>query len=261
MMPGKLNDSSSAGKMSTAYLLKKMNYFNYYTEIEDEFVKRRGSHLWVSPLDWSLIETWKQRGVPLHIVLRGINSSFDSYDQRLSRGRKVNSLFYCQQEIEAMFLEYCESRVGSSKPTAGPALQTDGHSTLSPEAIIDYLSENRLTLAQLRGQFSEERVLPETFDRATMRVDQIIEDLQANTNISLEGLEKDLTIIEELILDGLKESAGEERLEQLRKEGNRQLRAYKQTMEKEIYQQTLENFIARRLREQYQTPRLSLFYL
>jgi hypothetical protein len=247
--------------MSTAYLLKKMNYFNYYTEIEDEFVKRRGSHLWVSPLDWSLIETWKQRGVPLHIVLRGINNSFDTYDQRLSRGRKVNSLFYCQQEIEAIFLEYCESRVGSSKPTADPGLRPDGQAMLSPEAIIDYLSANRLTLARLRSQLSEERVLPETFDRATRRLEQIIEDLQTNTNISLEGLEKDLTIIEELILDGSKECAGEERLEQLRKEGNRQLRAYKQTMEKEIYQQTLENFIARRLREQYQIPRLSLFYL
>src|SRR5262245_28856589 len=183
MMPEKLNDSSCVCKMSRAYLLKKMNYFNYYTEIEDEFVKRRGSHLWVSPLDWSLIETWKQRGVPLHIVLRGINSSFDSHDQRLSRGRKVNSLFYCQQEIEAMFLEYCESRVGSPvNPNAGAGHQPNEgsgpkeHSTFSPEAIISYLSENRGILERLSRQFSEERVLPEAFERATMRLDRIIED-------------------------------------------------------------------------------------
>jgi hypothetical protein len=242
----------------------KMNYFNYYTEIEDEFVKRRGSHLWVSPLDWSLIETWKQRGVPLHIVLRGINNSFNSYDQRLSRGRKVNSLFYCQQEIDAMFLEYCESRVGSSSsnpPADSSGYTTNGHSAFSPEAIINYLSEGRRTFEQLRRQFSEERSLVETFDRTTMRLDQIIEDLLTNKNISLEGLEQDLTMLEEIILDGLKDSAGEECLEQLQKEGNRQLRAYKQTMEKEIYRQTLDNFIARRLREQYQIPRLSLFYL
>lgn len=242
--------------------LKKMNYFNYYTEIEDEFVKRRGSHLWVSPLDWSLIETWKQRGVPLHIVLRGINSSFDSYDQRLSRGRKVNSLFYCQQEIEAMFLEYCESRVGS--PTNHQTNEGSGskeQSTFSPEAIIGYLSGNRGNLERLSRQYTEERVLEETFERATLRLDRIIEDLQSNMNISLESLETDLTMIEEVILNGLKESVSEECLEQLRKEGNRQLRAYKQTMEKEIYKQTLDNFIARRLREQYQIPRLSLFYL
>jgi hypothetical protein len=242
--------------------LKKMNYFNYYTEIEDEFVKRRGSHLWVSPLDWSLIETWKQRGVPLHIVLRGINNSFDSYDQRLSRGRKVNSLFYCQQEIEAMFLEYCESRVGSPfnhQPKEGS--ESKEQSIFSPEAIIGYLSENRGNLERLSRQYAEERVLEETFARATLRLDRIIEDLQSNTNISLESLETDLTMIEEVILKGLIESVSEECLEQLRKEGNRQLRAYKQTMEKEIYQQTFDNFIARRLREQYQIPRLSLFYL
>jgi hypothetical protein len=246
----------------------KMNYFNYYTEIEDEFVKRRGSHLWVSPLDWSLIETWKQRGVPLHIVLRGIKSSFDSYDHRLSRGRKVNSLFYCQQEIEAIFLEYRESRVGSNvDPPAGAGQQPDERSgpkessAFSPKAIIDYLSENLGTFERLSKQFSEEKILAETFERTMMRLDRVIEDLLTNANISLESLETDLTMIEKVILDGLKESADEEFLEQLQKEGNRQLRGYKQTMEKEIYQQTLDNFIARRLREQYQVPRLSLFYL
>src|SRR5215813_1567759 len=93
--------------------ISTMNYFNYFTEIEEEFVKRRGSHMLVSPLDWTLIETWKRRGIPLHIVLRGINSSFDGYDQRLNRGRKVNSLFFCQQEVEALFQEYAESRVGA----------------------------------------------------------------------------------------------------------------------------------------------------
>src|SRR5215475_9052712 len=102
-----------------AFAPSAMNYFNYFTEIEEEFVKRRGSHMLVSPLDWTLIETWKQRGVPLHIVLRGINSSFDGYDQRLNRGRKVNSLFFCQQEVEAMFQEYVESRVGAENGAAG----------------------------------------------------------------------------------------------------------------------------------------------
>lgn len=161
-----------------------------------------------------------------------------------------------------MFLEYCESRVGS--PINHQPNEEGGskeQSTFSPEAIIGYLSENRGNLERLSRQYSEERVLEETFERATLRLDRIIEDLQSNTNISLESLETDLTMIEEVILNGLKESVSEGYLEQLRKEGNRQLRAYKQTMEKEIYRQTLDNFIARRLREQYQIPRLSLFYL
>src|SRR5438067_6879188 len=131
-----------------------MNYYNYFTEIEDEFVKRRGSHIWISPLDWSLIETWKQRGVPLHVVLRGINASFDSYDGRKRRGRKVNSLFYCQQEIEARFLEYCETRVGSNGHAQSANGGTnDAHgekaSPFSAEAIRGYLIERGETLTQL----------------------------------------------------------------------------------------------------------------
>src|SRR5215813_10332490 len=117
-----------------------MNYFNYFTEIEEEFVKRRGSHMLVSPLDWTLIETWKQRGIPLHIVLRGINSSFDGYDQRLSRGRKVNSLFFCQQEVEAQFQEYVESRVGAIRGVEnGASRNGNGDSQFSLIAIIDFL--------------------------------------------------------------------------------------------------------------------------
>jgi hypothetical protein len=245
-------------------MLDAMNYFNYFTEIEEEFVKRRGSHLLVSPLDWSLIETWKQRGVPLHIVLRGINASFDSYDQRAARGRKVNSLLYCQQEVEAMFLEYCESRVGAdgdARPSNGK--ESNGHQEdhFNPPAILDYLIEQREALEQLGVKHSPDAVLSETFARTAIRLGQIIDDIRASKNISPELLEMDLTMIEEVILDGLRLSAGEEKLAQLQKEGNQQLKSYRQSMEPAVYRQTLDNLIARRLREQYHVPRLSLFYI
>src|SRR5262245_17281750 len=133
-----------------------MNYFNYFTEVEEEFVKRRGSHLLVSPLDWTLIETWKQRGIPLHIVLRGINSSFDGYDRRLSRGRKVNSLFFCQQEVEAQFQEYVESRVGAIRDVEnGASRNGNGGSQFSLTAIIDFLNERRETLERLETTSSD----------------------------------------------------------------------------------------------------------
>ncbi len=243
-----------------------MNYFNYFTEIEEEFVKRRGSHLLVSPLDWSLMEMWKQRGIPLHIVLRGINASFDSYDQRANRGRRVNSLFYCQQEVEAVFNEYCESRVGSNNNgQTAKGTGSNGHrkedSTFTAAAVKDYLAEQNEALRQLINKHSSDIVLSETFERTSMRLEQVIEDLSSTENISLESLETDLTMIEEVILDSLKECSGQEKLEQIRSEGDRLLHSYKQNMELEIYRQTLDNFIARRLREKYRIPRLSLFYL
>jgi len=240
-----------------------MNYFNYFTEIEEEFVRRRGSHMLVSPLDWSLIETWQQRGIPLHIVLRGISSSFDGYDQRLHRGRKVNSLFFCQQEVEAMFQAYVESRVGGAAESVkdGASSNGNGHSPFTPAAIIEFLKDRCAAFWRLEVKYSSDAILNDTFARISERLGRIIADLEETNAISPELLEMDLMMIEEVILDGLKEHFGEANLKQLRKEGNGNLRGYKQNMEREVYERTLDNFIARRLREQYQVPRLSLFYL
>jgi hypothetical protein len=252
-----------------------MNYFNYFTEIEGEFVKRRGSHMLVSPLDWTLIETWKRRGIPLHIVLRGINSSFDGYDQRLNRGRKVNSLFFCQQEVEALFQDYIESRVGAANGAGNGASQNgngasqngngasqngNGASQSAPAAFVEFLKAQCEALWRLEAKHLAP-ALKETFARASERLSQIIEDLDSSGAVSPELLEMDLMMIEEVILDGLREQAGEENLGRLRKEADGKLRRYKQSMEREVYEQTVGNFVAQRLRELHEVPRLSLFYL
>lgn len=273
-----LNEFASVIKMSSAETNMEitrdrmpsqsvMNYFNYFTEIEEEFVKRRGSHMLVSPLDWSLMESWKQRGVPLHIVLRGINSSFDSYDKRSGRIRKVNSLLYCQQEVELMFVQYGESRVGSSgEPVVEGQPETENgaggkDSPFTIGSVIDYLNEQREALELISRKHAAEAALTETLNRIFLRLDQILDDLRTGKNLPAENLETDLTMIEEVLLDGLRESAGEARLAELKKEAAGQLRSYRQTMESAVYDQTLNNLIARKLREQYQVPRLSLFYL
>ena len=241
-----------------------MNYFNYFTEIEEEFVKRRGSHMLVSPLDWTLIETWKRRGIPLHIVLRGINSSFDGYDQRLNRGRKVNSLFFCQQEVEALFQEYVDSRVGAgngaSKNGNGASQNGNGASQFAHGAVVEFLKAQCETLWRLEAKHLYP-ALKETFARASERLSQIVEDLESSGAVAPELLEMDLMMIEEVILDGLREQAGEEKLGLLRKEADGKLRRYKESMEREVYEQTAGNFVAQRLREIHEVPRLSLFYL
>jgi len=239
-----------------------MNYFNYFTEIEQEFVRRRGSHMLVSPLDWSLIEMWKQRDIPLHVVLRGITASFDSYESRPQRGRKVNSLLYCQQEVEAMYQQYVESRVGSN-PEAGNGATNgeNGGNQFSQSTLTGYLTDNRRSIELLREKREAGTPLREALDRALDRLGQVIDDLGSSGRVSAEALEKDLTMIENLILEGARAESGDEMLAELKKEGNRQLKVYKQTMERDVFEQTLTNFINRRLREVYGVPRLSLFYL
>jgi hypothetical protein len=247
-----------------------MNYFNYFTEVENEFVKRRGSHMLVSPLDWALIESWKQRGIPLHVVLRGINTSFDSHEKRAQRGRKINTLFFCEQEVEALYLEYTEARVGSAfRPgTNGNGKGNGNGNGHSAEAepfartrLVDFLQERQVALAGLSQTHKDDWPLAESFARTATRLQQLLNEVQTAAHVDTEALERDLTIIEELILDGLKQSLGLDGLTALEKEAHKQLRAFRERMGKEIYEQTVDNYIARRLREQFQVPRLSLFYL
>ena len=76
------------------------NYYNYFTEIEEHFQKVRGTSLFLfSPLDWALVEAWKDSGVPLEAVLRGIDAAFQKWRGRRSKVQMVNSLAFCAQAV------------------------------------------------------------------------------------------------------------------------------------------------------------------
>src|SRR5579859_7440300 len=72
------------------------NYFNYFTEVEEHYQRRRGTGLLLSTLDWALIETWKQANIPLEAVLRGIDRAFEKHE---ARRREVRTLAYCQPAV------------------------------------------------------------------------------------------------------------------------------------------------------------------
>jgi hypothetical protein len=77
-----------------------VNYFNYFTEVEEHFQRARGTGLFLmSPLDWALIENWKNGGVPLEAVLLGIDETFEKWRERKQKRRLVNSLTYCTQAV------------------------------------------------------------------------------------------------------------------------------------------------------------------
>src|SRR5580700_1609049 len=90
------------------------NYFNYFTEIEEHYLRRRGTHLLLSTLDWALIETWKSAGVPLEAVLRGIDEAFDKYDRKPTKTKKVNSLAFCSQAVLTAAEDMKEAAVGAA---------------------------------------------------------------------------------------------------------------------------------------------------
>lgn len=73
----------------------------YYQAVEEFFVSRRGDPLFLSNSDWLLIHQWRNEGVPLRVVLRGIADAMEGHAHSWSRHQKVGSLAYCRGEVEA----------------------------------------------------------------------------------------------------------------------------------------------------------------
>lgn len=227
-----------------------MNYFSYFSEIEETFNRRRGKHLFLSPLDWALIETWQQRGVPLHIVLRGIEKVFDTADAKPKRLRTVKSLMYCREEIEAQHEEWLERQVG--KNVAASAAESDAPSEeFSGEAIAEFLKDAQSKILAARDAATGD--LRDALERACARLADLLNDFT-----DAESLEGWLADIEKAIdAELLKTPAAEN----YKKEIEKQLATYKSKMETDAYRQTFDLMLLKRLRETARVPRLSLFYL
>ncbi len=238
-----------------------MNYFNYFTEIEDAFVRRRGKHLFLSPMDWALMETWKETGIPLHIVLRGVERSFDSFEAK-PRKRSVKSLLYCQEEVEAQYAEWLESRVGAN-PASEKSSTDDSKTPFNSTAIRDHLNLSRKTLVELAEarQRNINDELTEALTRSVSLLDAIKEDFESGHTSDTRKLEDSLTGLERMLSQALLSAVSTTELETATKELQTQLKPYRSHMDKAVYNQTVENLLLKRFREQFGIPRLSLFYL
>lgn len=271
-----MNDAEAAGAAAQTRGRAPLNYFNYFTEVEDAFIRRRGKHLLLSPMDWALIESWKEMGVPLHVALRGIEKSFDSYESK-PRKRSVKSLMYCQEEVEAQFAEWTESQTGARAKGETVEEGTDGSNAEAaseedagrglpfPRAVISaHLSQCREELRRALDSRSEragDEALREALTRAASRLEELAVDFERSTNPNAEALENSLADIEALLDRALRESLSEDALEEARDGAAEQLKPYRARMERATYEQTLENLLAKALRERARVPRLSLFYL
>lgn len=204
------------------------------------------------------METWKQQGIPLHIVLRGIERSFDSFESK-PRKRTVKSLLYCQEEVEAQYAEWVDARVGASSSTGSDAEQTP----FSLEAITEHLQRNRAALVQVADARREKQEddLSEAMTRAAALLAEIEQDLNGGAPLDTRKLEDSLTGLERLLNDSIFMVATEDELEAQKNAVKDQLKPYRSQMETVVYNQTFNNLLLKRLREQFGVPRLSLFYV
>jgi hypothetical protein len=235
------------------------NYFNYFTEIEDRYLRRRGGGLLLSTLDWALIETWKDAGIPLEAVLRGIDEAFDRYEQRPSKTKKVNSLAYCSQLVLAAAEDMKEASVGASsgEDSAKPRAQQG----FEPEAVVLFLRRNAdaLEAAKIpqRAGISAQSVAQES--AKTLR--QLAAEIDGKPAARLEDMERHLTVLEEKLFAALLASAADQEIVTLRAEADRDLAPYRRKMSGPQIDHLIKQYIHKRLLEKYRLPRLSLFYM
>ena len=217
-----------------------LNYFNYFTEIEEHFQRARGTSLFLlSPLDWALIETWKNAGVPLEAVLRGIDVAFEKWRGRKVKTQKVNSLAFCAQAVLA-----------EAQQAATAAPNAPSSSPYTPSDLRTYLDTNAAALRQAGSPYDP---IAAALDRLSAEID--------NHAGNLEGLEQHLTVLEEKMLAVARASQAEDELLQARRDLDAELRPYRDKMSAAQLAMLEKQYLERRLLERQKLPRLSLFYL
>ena len=234
------------------------NYFNYFTEIEEHFWKKRGAHLLVSPLDWAIMEAWQKAGVPLEAALKGIDRAFESYGRsRRGAGRPLKSLAYCTDAVLQAAEESQEAAAGAQPAGAGP----EKKEAFSREEVRAYLERNCEMMSKAAERWAGAQALVAGVLReAANSLSGTMTLLDAPGRVDLEDLERRLTVLDEKVQAGLVGGASEELMLRLRREMDAQLAAYRRKMKAEQLAAVERQYLQKRLLEEYRVPRLSLFY-
>jgi hypothetical protein len=214
-------------------------------------------------MDWALIEGWKERGVPLHVVVRAIEHAFDSYESKKQK-RTVKTLLYCQEEVEAQYAEWLQSRVGSNEEQTAESTQTDDSKSPFPRAaVLAHLARSLDTLTKLSAARPpvEGDDLSEALARGVTLLSEIKDDYASAAQPDARKLEESLTGIERLLDDAIARALPASELESVNAEIDSQMKPYKRHMDKAAFAQTRDNLLRKRLREHSGVPRLSLFFL
>jgi hypothetical protein len=238
-----------------------LNYFNYFTEIEEYFWQKRGAHLLVSPLDWAIVETWQKAGIPLSAVLKGIDRAFESYarSRRAASGRQLKTLSYCVDAVLEAAEEEKEVAAGTGPTTASAKKEEE---TFSSSALHNFFEANieRFAAAAV-AQRGSQPDLASRLEETRVRLQEILLLAEAPGRVDLEDIERRLTVVEEKLTAALTASAPEEFLLDIRREMDHQLAPYRRKMNAAQLAQLERQYMQKRLWERYNLPRLSLFYL
>ena len=233
------------------------NYFNYFTEIEEYFWKKRGAHLLVSPLDWAIMETWQKAGVPLEAVLKGIDRAFESYGRsRRGAGKPLKSLAYCTDAVLDAVAEIQEAAAGGAPKNGRTSAEV-----FSRDELREYFAKN---MARVRAAAEKHRAsqgeLSGRLEEVAKSLESYLVLLDIPGTLDLEDLERRLTVLDDKVQSTLTSCASEELMLRLRREVDGQLGAYRRKMKAEQLAVVERQYLQKRLLDEFAVPRLSLFY-
>jgi hypothetical protein len=238
------------------------NYFHYFTEVEEHFQRRRGSPLIGSPLDWDQIEVWKNAGIPLEAVLRGIDSAFDKYEQRKSkRHEKINSILWCAQAVLTAAEDMKEAAVGAAvgQPPSSKSAAAQG---FEPDAIAAFLRRNADLLDAAKVPQSAGISVHAVAGESAATLRKLAQEIESkNASSRLEDVERHLTVLEEKLFAALLAATPDEEVVAVRAQADRELAPYRRKMAAAQIEQLQKQYIHKRLLGKYRLPRLSLFYM
>ena len=235
------------------------NYFNYFTEIEEQFQRRRGSLLMLSTLDWALIDTWREAGIPLAAVLRGIDVAFDKRESHpVRRAQKsVNGLAWCAQAVVEEAQSMQEAAVGVA-PTTPPSEASAKEDGLSRQRIAAHLE--RCAAAYSKSGAEEASGNASEFSAISARLRALAAEVDA-PGFRMEDLERHLTMLEEKVFASLITSTPDEELVRIRAQSSSELAPYRRKLQAAQIAQIERQFLNKRLLDTRRLPRLSLFYI
>src|SRR5260370_153158 len=206
------------------------NYFNYFTEIEEYFWKKRGAHMLVSPLDGAMMETWQKAGVPLEAVLKGIDRAFESYGRsRRGAGKPLKSLAYCTDAVLQAAEEGLEAAAGSA-----PKNGREAKEPFPREELKAYLARNAAQVAASAKK--DEGRNPEMAARLAEIAESVRSSallLDSPAKLDFEDLERRLTVLDDKIAALAMTHATEDLLLRIRREVDGQMSAYRRKMKAE----------------------------
>jgi hypothetical protein len=211
-----------------------LNYFNYFTEIENFYQTKRETFTLISSLDWVLIENWKEAGIPLEVVLKGIDRAFSKAK------RRINSLAYCIRAVDEVLHEQKETRI--ERPDL-PEIPKD-----EVQAFLQKIAGRTSTLNSIFPEFAS-------------RITSISDAVRAVDTSNFREAEQTLNALEEKLIAILKVASVESTMRDIQGGVEADLSPCRATMTTEQLSMLEQQLWRRKLMERYNLERLSLFYL